>query len=244
MGSGCVDKVIEDILETCGIENVKAIILYGSAARGVARETSDIDLLVLVEKPCLPVLEPPYSIVVNTIDEWNKLEKEFRMEILRDGIILYARDLAIRRVLDSKPWLLIKYSGKTPRIRQCIKSNLRRLYKKIPIEKIAPGVILVPYGIISNIAIETILSCKGDINTRFILYRQIDVYYATCPYCGYTIAGYKEYVRRETKKHLLTTHRNRLQEIIDKLVREKKGIPGGNINGVAGWIAIQLIRRE
>ncbi|RLG83197.1 MAG: hypothetical protein DRO40_05460 [Thermoprotei archaeon] len=244
MGSGSVDKVIESILGACGIENVKAIILYGSAARGVARETSDIDLLVLVEKPCSPALEPPYSIIVNTIDEWSRLENEFRMEILRDGIILYTRGLAIRRMLNGRPWLLIRYSGENPGIRQCIKNSLKRLYRKMPIEKIAPGVILTPYGIVSSKVIETILSCKGDIDTRFIVYRQVDVHYAVCPYCGYTIAGYKEYVKREMKKHLLTTHRDRLQEIIDRLVLEKKGIPGGNINGVAGWLTSYLIHIE
>ncbi len=244
MGLRSVDRVVEDILEACGIENVKAIILYGSATRGVARETSDIDLLVIVEKPCSPTLEPPYNVVVNTIDEWSRLENEFQMEILRDGIILYARELAFRSILNGRPWLLIKYGGETPSIRQCIKNNLGRLYRKMPIEKVAPGVILVPYRLVSSKVIETILSCKGDIDTRFIVYRQVDVYYATCPYCGYTVAGYREYVKREMKKHLLSTHRDRLQEIIDRLASEEKGIPGGNINGVAGWLTSYLIRIE
>ncbi len=244
MNSRSVDKVVKDILEACGIENVKAIILYGSAAKGTARETSDIDLLVLVEKPCTLTLEPPYSIVVNTMDEWSKLKNEFRMEILRDGIILYSSKLAVRSILNGKPWLLIKYGGETSGIRQCIKNNLRKLYKRMPIEKIAPGVILVPYGLVSSKVLEAILSCKGDINTRFVVYRQVDTYYATCPYCGYTIAGYKEYVKKEIKKHLLATHKDRLQQIKDKLVSEKKGIPGGNINGVAGWLASHLIHIE
>jgi predicted nucleotidyltransferase len=44
-----VDRVTKDLLDRFG-SNLKALILYGSWAKGVAREDSDIDLLVVLEK--------------------------------------------------------------------------------------------------------------------------------------------------------------------------------------------------
>ena len=244
MDSGSVDNIVDNVLRVCGEDNVKAIIVYGSAARGEVRATSDIDILVLVDKPCNPVLPPPYSVVVNSIEEWSRVGREFQMEVFRDGLVLYMRNLWFRRLFNGRPWVLIRYSGKDPEIRQCIKNTIAKLVKRMPIEKIAPAVILAPYGIVSNMVLEAILSCRGSIETHLVLYGEVDVYCATCPYCGYTIAGYERYVKRDMKKHLLSTHRDRLKEIMENLQAEKKGVPGGNINGVAGWLTSFLIRKE
>ncbi|MCD6488274.1 MAG: nucleotidyltransferase domain-containing protein [Desulfurococcales archaeon] len=244
MVSGSVDNVVDSILQACGEDNVRAVIVYGSVARGEARTTSDVDVLVLVDKPCNPVLPPPYTIMVTTLEEWIRVRGEFQMEVFRDGLILYARNIGFRKLLNKRPWVLIRYSGREPAIRQCIKNAVAKLVKKMPIEKIAPAVIMAPYGIVSNRVLGAILSCNGDVKTLLIAYREIDVYYAVCPYCGYTVAGYERYVKREMKKHLLTMHRDRLKEIINRLVTSKKGVPGGNINGVAGWLTSYLINKE
>ncbi len=244
MESRSVGDVVKTILKVCGEDNVRAIILYGSAARGEAREASDIGILVLVDKPCSLTIEPPYAVVVNTLDEWSKLRQEFRMEILRDGVLLYAKNIGVRRILNARPWLLVKYSGREPRIRQCIKNSLNKLLKKMSVEKVAPGVILAPYGMVSSKVIETILSCGGDINTRFIAYKEVDVYYAVCPYCGFVVAGNKKYVEKEMKKHLLNNHTGRLEEIAEKMLANGKSVPGGNIRGLAGWITSYIIRKE
>ncbi len=238
------DSIVNSAPRVCGVDNVKAVIVYGSCAREEARWSSDVDVLVLVDKPCNLILEPPYSVVVNTVDEWSRVKREFQMEVFRDGLVLYMRNLWFKKLFNGRPWLLIRYSGRELAIRQCIKNTIAKLSRSMPIEKIAPAVILAPYGLVSSMVVEAIFSCNGDVESRLVVYRDVDVYYTVCPYCGYTIAGYKRYVKKEMKKHLLAIHRDRLQETIDRLLAEKKGIPGGNINGVAGWLTSYLVKRE
>ena len=44
------DKVIRDVVKLCRDFDAKKVILYGSRAKGTARERSDIDIAVIVER--------------------------------------------------------------------------------------------------------------------------------------------------------------------------------------------------
>jgi len=65
-------------------KNVKAIILFGSVARGDFRPDSDVDLLILTDNP----------------KETRKIFSELRVEFLEKGIVvsaLYITPAAIRK---------------------------------------------------------------------------------------------------------------------------------------------------
>ena len=64
-----------------------------------------------------------------------------------------------------------------------------------------------------------------------------------CPYCGMEIVevDYEE-AKRRLREHLLTTHMDRLREQAEKLQREGRGLPGGSLRGLAGYLASLLIQ--
>lgn len=84
-------------------EHLMALILFGSRARGDAREHSDYDFLVIVDKKTKEIKEKIIDVEVDTLNEFDKLtsslvweESEWSLKkrfpigrnILKDGILL------------------------------------------------------------------------------------------------------------------------------------------------------------
>ena len=57
MACGSSASIVEEVLKQC--PRVRAVLLYGSAARGETTSRSDIDILVLAGERCSVELEPP-----------------------------------------------------------------------------------------------------------------------------------------------------------------------------------------
>lgn len=101
-------KLINEIIKRIAVAvNPLKIILFGSWAYGRAKEGSDIDILVIVEKSHLPrhkravkVYEAltgiliPKDIVVYTpeeIDDWSEVPQAFITTIVRKGKVIYEK---------------------------------------------------------------------------------------------------------------------------------------------------------
>ena len=220
------------------------MVLYGSAVRGEAREGSDIDVLVIAEEHCSPGLPAPFTVLVNTVEEWLSAPPSFRAEVLRDGVLLYASGLGVRELTGMRPWALITYGAADERSRQCVKIVVKKILKNTPSERPAPGVLLAPYGAVHQDAIHSIMTCGGRAQASIVLYKDTPVWRATCPYCGHTVAGNEKHVKRELKNHLLALHHPQLRERAEELQRQGKGVPGKTLKGLAGYLAALLITRE
>lgn len=94
----------EEIVEQIKKFNPKAIILFGSAARGEATEDSDLDFLVVMEtdKPFSDRIRDlrtsirtrtPLDIIVLTPQEARELPKQstFFSQVIKEGKLLYGR---------------------------------------------------------------------------------------------------------------------------------------------------------
>ena len=98
-----IDRAVEALRERLTRDRrVRSAILYGSCARGTAREDSDIDILILV--PDGPVdrlrdsihdIESAFDVTVSPIvlrpDEVDRLDRQFLDSVLREGIPLAGR---------------------------------------------------------------------------------------------------------------------------------------------------------
>ena len=98
-----IERAVEALRELLTRERrVRSAILYGSCARGTAREDSDIDILILV--PDGPVdrlrdsihdIESAFDVTVSPIvlrpDEVDRLDRQFLDSVLREGIPLAGR---------------------------------------------------------------------------------------------------------------------------------------------------------
>jgi predicted nucleotidyltransferase len=84
---------------------VRSAILYGSCARGTAREDSDIDVLILVSdgpvdhlRDSIHDIESAFDVTVSPIvlrpDEVDRLDRQFLDSVLREGILLAGRPLS------------------------------------------------------------------------------------------------------------------------------------------------------
>lgn len=103
------EKWYRDILP-----NIKAIILYGSTAKGTNKPDSDIDILIFVPLE----IEEKYTkgeyffkhddreinIVLRSIEKLRKLAKEnndaFQKEVFRESEIIFEKDKEVRKLIE------------------------------------------------------------------------------------------------------------------------------------------------
>lgn len=95
-----IDRAIEAIKRVLsGEPQVQSAVLYGSCARGTAREDSDIDVLILVSddavdrlREALHGIESTFDVNVSPLllrtDEIDRLDRQFLDSVLREGVPL------------------------------------------------------------------------------------------------------------------------------------------------------------
>ena len=97
-------KLKKELLRTIGSENVESMILYGSRARGDAREDSDIDILVVLKNDfkysemlklssaMVASLSLENDVVISrafvTKANYENLQVPFLMNVRREGVLV------------------------------------------------------------------------------------------------------------------------------------------------------------
>jgi predicted nucleotidyltransferase len=149
------------------INNVGALILYGSIVRGEASAKSDIDVMVVpLKKKNVKNLKKRVSKILKQIEDEHRLKVSFSLmiptgsedsyfmwETLKDGAVIYIRpELALDTMGNARPYALIAYSysdlkendkKKVQRFLFDSKSGMQ-MDKGNKMEYIAKGVILLP----------------------------------------------------------------------------------------------------
>ena len=112
-----IDRAIKGLRELLAREpTARSAILFGSCARGTARDDSDIDVLILVTgrrvdrlREAIHDLESAYDVNVSPVvlreEEIDRLDRQFLDSVLREGILLAGppptaslRDLGLRPI--------------------------------------------------------------------------------------------------------------------------------------------------
>lgn len=154
------------------IEDVKAVILYGSLARGEFTSRSDIDLFILTTDGKIhkevqnEVIELESEIgrniqpTIRTIAELQKTDTGLLQNIFQEGKILYLRepsDIPSAILLKQKPYLIYSFQISSLAQKDKVRFNrqfyqqTRKEYKykgflqKIGGQKLSAGCIMIPY---------------------------------------------------------------------------------------------------
>ncbi len=148
------------------IDEVGAIILFGSVVRGESSPKSDIDLAIIpTTKETNKNFERKITDILNNIEKKYNMETSFSLiiytgeedsyfiwEMMKDGIVIYSKpEMAIKSIQNLKPYGLISYtySGlketEKKRIQRFLfeSKNGIKVNRKNKMEYIAPGVILL-----------------------------------------------------------------------------------------------------
>ena len=149
------------------IENIGALILFGSVVRGEASPKSDIDIMVVpIKQERLKALKERVMKLLKEIEDENKLVASFSLilytgkedpyfiwETISDGVILYIKpELVIPSIQSVKPYALISYtySGLKDNDKKRVQRYIFESKKGLKIDKnnkmeyIGPGVLLIP----------------------------------------------------------------------------------------------------
>ncbi len=158
--------------ELSGIEDVKAVILYGSLARGEFTSRSDIDLFILTTDDKTKkevedrVIELESAIgrniqpTIRTVAELQKTDTGLLQNIFQEGKVLYLKepsDIPSAILLQQKPFLI--YSFQISSLPQKDKARFNRqlyeqtkkdykykgLLQEIGGQKLSPGCIMIPH---------------------------------------------------------------------------------------------------
>lgn len=167
-------RILNKIAKTLSeIEDVKAIVLYGSIARGEYTSRSDIDLLILTTEN-MTSKEIQDKIIelesetgrnvqptIRTLKELQKTDTGLLQNIFQEGRILYLRevlDIPSTILLQQKPYLI--YSFQISRLAQKDKARFNRqfyeqakkgykykgLLQETGGQKLSAGCVLVPHA--------------------------------------------------------------------------------------------------
>ena len=155
------------VRELSGIEDIRAVILYGSFARNEATSRSDIDLFILTQKLAedkIIGLEQQLGRniqpTIRTLKELKKTDSGLLQNIFQEGKILYLKepaDISSSMLLTQKPQLI--YSFQISNLNQNEKAKFNNefysrtkgkysykgLLKEIGGQKLAPGCVFVPH---------------------------------------------------------------------------------------------------
>jgi len=158
--------------ELSKIEDVKAIILYGSLARGEFTSRSDVDLFILTTEDKTQkeihdkVIELESEIgrniqpTIRTIAELQKTDTGLLQNIFQEGKILYLRepsDIPSAILLQQKPYLIYSFQissllqKEKARFNRQLYEQTRKEYKykgllqEIGCQKLSAGCAMIPY---------------------------------------------------------------------------------------------------
>ena len=169
-----MDRMLKKIVKVLSeIQDVKAVILYGSFARKEGSLRSDIDLLILtmqkktekiieekvigIEKDIGRTIQP----TIRTLEELKKTDTGLLQNIFQEGKILYLKepvDVPSSLILEQKPWVI--YSFRLSSLnqnqkakfnndfygRQKGKYNYKGLLNEVGGQKLSAGSILVAFS--------------------------------------------------------------------------------------------------
>jgi predicted nucleotidyltransferase len=155
------------------IEDVKAVVLYGSFARGEAASRSDIDLLILTteKKTSKEVQDKIIELetetgrnmqpTIRTLGELQKTDTGLLQNIFQEGKVLYLReaaDIPSAILLQQKPFLIYTFQLNNLSQKEKARFN-RQLYEQIKKgykykgllqelggQKLSSGCVLVPHA--------------------------------------------------------------------------------------------------
>ena len=155
------------------IEDVKAVVLYGSFARGEATSRSDIDLLILTteKKTSKEVQDKIIELetetgrnmqpTIRTVGELQKTDTGLLQNIFHEGKVLYLReaaDIPSAILLQQKPFLIYTFQLNNLSQKEKARFN-RQLYEQIKKgykykgllqelggQKLSSGCVLVPHA--------------------------------------------------------------------------------------------------
>lgn len=155
------------------IEDVKAVVLYGSFARGEATSRSDIDLLILTteKKTSREVQDKIIELetetgrnmqpTIRTVEELQKTDTGLLQNIFQEGKVLYLReaaDIPSAILLQQKPFLVYTFQLNSLSQKEKARFN-RQLYERtkkgykykgllqeLGGQKLSAGCILVPHA--------------------------------------------------------------------------------------------------
>jgi predicted nucleotidyltransferase len=158
--------------ELSKIEDVKAVILYGSLARGEFTSRSDVDLFILTTKDKTQkeihdkIIELESEIgrniqpTIRTITELQKTDTGLLQNIFQEGKILYLRepfDIPSAILLQQKPYLIYSFQisslpqKEKARFNRQLYEQTRKGYKykgllqEISGQKLSAGCVMIPY---------------------------------------------------------------------------------------------------
>ena len=160
------------VRELSGIEDIRAVILYGSFARNEATSRSDIDLFILTGERKTQKLAEDKIIgleqqlgrniqpTIRKLKELKKTDSGLLQNIFQEGKILYLKepaDISSSMLLTQKPQLI--YSFQISNLNQNEKAKFNNefysrtkgkysykgLLKEIGGQKLAPGCVFVPH---------------------------------------------------------------------------------------------------
>ena len=162
-------KIVKKLSE---IDDVRAVILYGSFARNEATSRSDIDLLILTtEKKTVKAVEDAIidleseigrniQPTIRTFKELEQTDTGLLQNIFQEGIILCLKepaDIPSSMLLSQKPKLIYSFQINNLNQNEKVKFNnefygrikgkynYKGLLKEIGGQKLSPGCVLIPH---------------------------------------------------------------------------------------------------